>query len=213
MTFNILNNVDEYDLDQGNPDLFSDDDLDEYIQSTGPTVEERLAAVEKELAESKKREAEKDAKIVELSSGLEELWKVVLEGKYSNTTVSSQEASTEDPIPSDDEEEEEDAVFIPYWRCETYNNSYNMLYQMFASNPDERFKKNELKDEWLSTNPKNKTQIETSLNRLIEVGFVEEEGKRGSKTYKLSHNETRNADELFKAIGRNANTARTALIR
>jgi len=46
-----------------------------------------------------------------------------------------------------------------------------------------------------------------SLKRLVEAGFIQESGKRGSKTYKLSDNEIPSARDLFEEIGKNANTA------
>jgi len=230
----ILENVDELEIDEENYQIFvndeeiitSDDDVKSFEEPKEFTLEERLAKVEKELLESKKREAEKDAKIDSLEESLEELWNIVMKGGNKNSTKSSSTISTpksefefdEDPELSDEEGDDEDddkdeleekEAYEPviFWKCDTYNDSYNMLYQKFVENPDENFKKQDLKDEWLNTNPKNKTQIDVSLKRLVEAGFIEESGKRGSKTYKLSDNEIPSARDLFEEIGKNANTA------
>ena len=177
------------------------DDMDEYLipalQDVGPNpLEERLAAAENKIAEQA-------AVIEKQGQELDDVKKLVMALMAINfkTEASKVNATGE----------------VNIWWCDTYNSCYNMSYEKFVSNPEGSFTKEQLKNDWEATQPKNKSQINTTLNRMIEVGFIEEFGKRGSKSYKLSDNEKSNGirerEELFTAIGRDANTARNANLR
>ena len=167
------------------------------------TLEQRLVALEKELVESKKREAEKDAKIEEQGAKLEQMWKFVMEGQRNTSSAAEEEHNLTEVV-------EEKTEFVRHWKCDSYNNSYNSMYTKFTSNPHSSFMKQELKDEWMATNPRNKGQWEITLKRLVEYEFLEEGRDGRFKTFKLCEDVTRTAQELFEEIGENANSAGTA---
>ena len=161
------------------------------------TVEQRLEALEKELAESKKREAEKDAKI-------EQLWNLVMEGQINvkSNGSASEQSKTIKVV-------EEKTEFVRYWKCDSYNNSYNSMYTKFTSNPHVSFMKQDLKEEWMATNPRNKGQWEVTLKRLVEYEFIEEGRDGRFKTYKLCEGEIQAQRNYLKRLVR-INTAGTA---
>ena len=98
------------------------------------TLEQRLVALEKELVESKKREAEKDAKIEEqcVRADVE----IVMEGQRNTSSARRKNKTITEVVEED---------WFEALKCDSYNNSYNSMYTKFTSNPHSSFMKQELK--------------------------------------------------------------------
>ena len=102
---------------------------------------------------------------------------------------------------------------LKFWKCDTYNDCYNQLYDLFTGDQydDETgFSKKRVEELWLATNPRNKRQYEVSLKRMVEHGFLEVSGKRGSLLYKME--ELQSKEDLFEAIGQDAGASGCALL-
>ena len=102
---------------------------------------------------------------------------------------------------------------LKFWKCNTYNDCYNWLYDLFTGDEydDETgFPKKRVEELWLATNPRNKRQYDVSLKRMVEHGFLEVSGKRGSQVYKIR--ELKSKEDLFEAIGQDAGASGCALL-
>ena len=102
---------------------------------------------------------------------------------------------------------------LKFWKCNTYNDCYNWLYDLFTGDQydDETgFPKKRVEELWLATNPRNKRQYDVSLRRMVEHGFLEVSGKRGSQVYKMDDEMSK--ESLFGAIGQDAGASGCALL-
>lgn len=102
---------------------------------------------------------------------------------------------------------------LKFWKCNTYNDCYNWLYDLFTGDEydDETgFPKKRVEELWLATNPRNKRQYDVSLRRMVEHGFLEVSGKRGSQVYKTDDEMSK--ESLFGAIGQDAGASGCALL-
>ena len=178
------------------------------------SIEERLEAAEKLLKEKDEEIKNLTSKLDKVSAEQAEMKSQMVElteflHKVSKNDPVANVNTTSVPVATRPKQEKGEG-YVSVWQCDTYNDCYNFLYDKFVSNPDDSFTKEELKQEWLSTEPKNKTQVETSLNRLIVQEFID----RNSKSYQLSRNEIqngiRNKEDLFTDIGADASTSRKA---
>ena len=102
---------------------------------------------------------------------------------------------------------------LKFWKCDTYNDCYNWLYDLFTGeqyDDETGFPKKRLEELWLATNPRNKRQYDVSLKRMVEHGFLEVSGKRGSLIYKIQ--EMNCKVYLFEAIGQDAGASGCAIL-